>query len=50
VIPTVFRQPPFAGQEKAKRYYDRIVAEDAECGRIAGEIGAALVAWQKAQR
>jgi glutathione S-transferase len=50
VIPTVFGQAPFAGQEKAKRYYDRIVAEDAECARLAGEIGAALVAWQKAQR
>jgi glutathione S-transferase len=50
IIPTVFGQAPFAGKDKAKRYYDRIIAEDAECGRLAQEIGAALVAWQQAQR
>lgn len=50
VIPTVFGQAPFAGREKAKRYYDRIVAENPHCAKIAQEIGAALIAWQQSQR
>jgi glutathione S-transferase len=42
VIPLPFGGAPFLGRETVKRYYERLIAEDAECARVVSEMSAAL--------
>jgi glutathione S-transferase len=50
VVPPGFGGTPFEGRAKAKAYYERITAEDAECARAVAEMGVALQAFIAAQR
>jgi len=49
VIPGVFGKQPFLGHDKARRYYARIIAEDAICKRAVEEMGAGLQAYLAAR-
>lgn len=41
-VPPAFGKTPFLDHAKAQRYYERILAEDPRCKRIADEMAAAL--------
>jgi glutathione S-transferase len=49
VIPGVFGKAPYLGHEKAKRYYDRVIAADPHCKRAIEEMGVALQAFVAAR-
>jgi glutathione S-transferase len=49
-VPPGFGGTPFEGRAKAKAYYERVTADDAECARAVAEMGAALQAFIAAQR
>jgi glutathione S-transferase len=42
VIPLPFGQSPFLGRDKVKRYYERVIAENAACASVVAEMSTAL--------
>jgi glutathione S-transferase len=48
-IPAAFGKTPFMGHDKAKDYYERIVAADPHCKRAVDEMGVGLQAFLRAK-
>lgn len=49
IVPMSAGKRPFLGHDKAKAYFDRIVAEDPHCKRVNEEMDAALKQWMAAR-